>query len=120
MNMNKILEKVGLSVFCDRKSTNNNGFINGFDSYVTDEYLNSERKEMDEIYRMFEFNLLHRSTGLRFKILGCEDYFGEEISYRLKEIFVLINENEYNVIDVDFENKKIFNSDFEIDFQTEI
>ncbi|MBK8292831.1 MAG: hypothetical protein IPK96_19730 [Flammeovirgaceae bacterium] len=76
--------------------------------YTPEEYLQSERKEMDEIYRIGEKVLLHKTSGLRIEYVTSESYFGDEYTYRLKSIFIITKRGEkLQVTETDF-NHKIF------------
>ena len=79
-----------------------------FITYTPEEYLNSERKGMDEIFRIGETVLLHKASGLRVEYITSESYFGDEYRYRLKDIFIITKEGEkLQVTETDF-NHKIF------------
>ena len=76
--------------------------------YTPEEYLQSEVKEMDKIYRISETVLLHKTSGLRVEYVTTESYFGDEFTYRLKSIFIIAKEGEkLPVTGADF-NHKIF------------
>ena len=76
--------------------------------YTPEEYLQSERKEMDEIYRIGEKVLLHKTSGLRIEYVTSESYFGNEYTYRLKDIFIITMQGEkLQVTEADF-NQEIF------------
>lgn len=62
-----------------------------FYSYTPEDYLHSSRKEMDEIYRMSEIVLLHKSSGLRVECLTTESYQGDELRYRVRDVYIIIN-----------------------------
>ncbi|MFO7719871.1 MAG: hypothetical protein R6W85_05450 [Gillisia sp.] len=88
-----------------------------FKNYVTSEYKGSQRKETDEIYRMFEFNLLHIASGLRLTLTTRESYNGETVEYKIIRMFVITSSNnELEVIDANFENKNFYTTDLEIPF----
>ena len=79
-----------------------------FERYVTNNYRNSAIRESDEIYRMFEFELLHLDSGLRIIYTTSESYDGESISYKVIGLYILdIKNKKYDVVDADF-NKRIF------------
>lgn len=93
-----MVEKDSIDPF-DRKS---------FTIYPTEEYLQSERKAMDEIFRVGETVLLHKASGLRVEYITSESYFGDEYRYRLKDIFIITKEGgKLQVRETDF-NHKIF------------
>lgn len=76
--------------------------------YTPEEYLQSERKEMDEIYRIGEKVLLHKISGLRIEYVTSESYFGDEYTYRLKSIFIITRQDEkLHVTEVDFSQEII-------------
>lgn len=88
-----------------------------FKDYVTSEYKESQRKETDEIYRMFEFNLLHIDSGLRLTLTTSESYDGETVEYKIIRMFIKTSSNnELEVIDANFENKNFYTKDLEIPF----
>ena len=88
-----------------------------FKNYVTSEYKESQRKENDEIYRMFEFNLLHIDSGLRLTLTTRESYDGETVEYKIIRMFIITSSNnELEVIDANFENRKFYTTDLEIPF----
>lgn len=88
-----------------------------FENYVTSEYKGSERKEIDEIYRIFEFNLLHIDSGLRLTLTTRESYEGETVEYKMIRMFIKTSSNnELEVIDADFENRNFYTTDLEISF----
>lgn len=122
MVKDKILKKVGLGNFAKGESYSGNvNSLRGFKSYVTDEYRNSERRDKDEVYRMFESNLLHLESGLRFRILSSESYDGESVSYQLSTMYILDkNDNEIDILDVDFTKKFIVTEIGQIKFSETI
>ena len=70
--------------------------------------MKSNDKEVDEFYRIHESNLLHIKTGIRVKMLTSENYTGDEVSYKLYNVFILSKNNrEVDIEDVDFK-KSIF------------
>jgi hypothetical protein len=88
-----------------------------FKNYVTSEYNESERKIDDEIYRMFELNLLHIASGLRLTLITSESYDGETVKYKIIRMFIITSSNkELEVIDANFETKIFFTPDKEISF----
>jgi hypothetical protein len=79
-----------------------------FISYVSSEYKNSQRKEVDEVYRMFEIILLHKKTGLRIGYTTTESDNGERVEYKLNIIFIITETNEReDVLSIDFD-KEVF------------
>ena len=103
-----LLASIGLKEVMVEKDS-----IDPFDSglfiiYTPEEYLKSERKEMDEIYRIGEKVLIHKTSGLRIEYVTTESYYGDEYTYRLKSIFIITKRGEkLQVTETDF-NHKIF------------
>jgi hypothetical protein len=60
-----------------------------FRLYVPKDYPGSERESMDEVYRMSELVLLHERTGLRLEYLRSESYYGDDVRYRLRSVFII-------------------------------
>jgi hypothetical protein len=90
---------------------------NKFVRYVSKEYQNSSRKETDEVYNMFEITLLHKPSGIRLTLTSREDYFGD-IIYKVVNLFVITTTKaEFDLIDVDFENRIIQTRDLRIPFE---
>ncbi len=88
-----------------------------FKNYVTSEYKESQRKETDEIYRMFEFNLLHIDSGLRLTLTTSESYDGESVEYKVIRMFIITSFfKELEVMDANFENEIFYTADVEIPF----
>lgn len=79
-----------------------------FKKYISLEYLNSDRKQSDEIYRMFEITLLHNDSGLRITYTTTESYYGDRVEYNLIDIFIItLAQKRLDIVDVDF-SKKVF------------
>jgi len=88
-----------------------------FKNYVTSEYKESQRKETDEIYRMFEFNILHIDSGLRLTLTTSESYDGETVEYKVIRMFIITSlRKELEVMDANFENEIFYTTDLEIPF----
>ena len=88
-----------------------------FHIYTPAEYLGSERKEQDEVYRMGERVLLHKASGLRLTYLTTESYFGDEYRYRFRDIFIINNRNQrIPVTGVDFSARQFATPDGIIPF----
>lgn len=88
-----------------------------FKNYVTSEYKESQRKETDEIYRMFEFNILHIDSGLRLTLTTSESYYGETVEYKVIRMFIItLLRKELEVMDANFENEIFYTTDLEIPF----
>ena len=60
--------------------------------YTEREYLNSPTKEVDEVYRMSEFILLQKRTGIRLRVIYSENYYGDELDYKIIQVFVILND----------------------------
>lgn len=104
LRQSQILSAIGLTLSHDTISYEDRHFK----KYVSREYLNSERRQSDEIYRMFEPTLLHVESGLRLVYTTTEGYYGDSVEYRLINIFIVTLTNKHlDVEDVDF-NKKVF------------
>lgn len=106
----QILSHIGLQI--------ENGILSyekgHFSKYISTEYMNSERKQTDEIYRMSEYTLLHSESGLRIVYTETEGYYGDTVEYKVIDIFIITQEqNRLDVVDVDF-NKKVFITPSEI------
>lgn len=119
---NEILSRVGLFriMHTDPKKRNyineNKFFSTGFERYCSERYLNSDR-EMDEVYRFTNKIILHKATGLRFEYSEYEDYFSQEVEYKLLNIFIITKDHEeLPVKDVDFENKIVLTKTRQIPF----
>ncbi len=87
--------------------------------YTEREYLNSKTKEVDEVYRMSEFILLNYKTGIRFRVMYSENYFGDELDYKIIEVFVILNDGTYNsVIELNLDKQTINTEDGVVDFSS--
>lgn len=74
-----------------------------FHRYTSQAYLHSPDRDMDEVYRMCEVVLLHRATGLRAEYLTTESYEGDELRYRVRDVFIITKEGKRTqVIGIDF------------------
>ena len=77
-----------------------------FKNYVTRKYLESQTKETDEVYSMFEMNLLHVESGLRLTLITSENDDGTIVEYSVIRLFILSSKNEeLEVLDANFERK---------------
>ncbi|MBP6234872.1 MAG: hypothetical protein KA270_00980 [Saprospiraceae bacterium] len=111
-NKTKILNKVGISPIMTVLPSSTD-----FEHYVSHEYSNSIRKETDEAYRMFEWTLLHLSSGLRLTVTSHEDYF-DNVTYKVISLYIILTNNEnISILDVDFENKIFITASGEIPFK---
>ncbi len=74
-----------------------------FGVYVSEEYKKSSFKDSDEVYRMCEMIVVHKPSGMRFKVLKAEDYTGDEVKYTVTDIFIItIGQKQLEVLDVNF------------------
>jgi hypothetical protein len=107
--MNKVLNHFGFKKKITCKEPNFNFWDEKeFLKYTESEYLNSPTKEVDEVYRMSEFILLHKRTGIRLRVIYSENYYGDELDYRIIEVFVILIDGEKNnVVELNVENKTI-------------
>lgn len=105
-NFNLILSELGLQRKVTCKSPNFNFWDNeNFVQYTSKKYYNSELKEQDEFYDIFESVLLHKKSGIRIKYISHESYFGDEVDYTIFSFFILGNNDEvYDLEKVDFIN----------------
>lgn len=82
-----------------------------FKKYISLDYMNSQRKQSDEIYRMFEITLLHNDSGLRMVYTTTESYFGDSVEYKLIDIFIItLSQKRLEIVDVDFSKEVFFTS----------
>lgn len=108
MNQDKydLLTHIGLKEVMIEKNYSDPFNKESFVTYTSKEYLQSDRKQTDQIYRMSEIVLLHKASGLRVEYVTTESYFGDEYSYRLKDIFVVSKEQvRLQVTRVDFNDR---------------
>lgn len=87
-----------------------------FDIYVPSDYAGSEREERDAVHRMAEIVLVHKHTGLRLLYLRSENYFGDEVRYKLVNIFIVGQVGKAEVLSVDFNNKIVVTNKGEVAF----
>lgn len=98
--LSEILNTVRLNVGQDIFHYPDEDFVR----YVSREYLASERYQTDEVYRMYEGNLLHKDSGLRITYTTAEDYYGEHVEYKVIALFVVTSgDKRASVLDVDFQ-----------------
>ncbi len=111
--LEQILSALGLTVGPDGLNYSSEAFT----KYVSTEYLNSERHESDEIYRMFEFTLLHHATGLRIVYTTTESYFGDSMEYKVIGLYITTAlKQTLSVLDVDFEKEEFITSARRVEF----
>ncbi|MGV8944891.1 MAG: hypothetical protein ACOH1N_00550 [Lutibacter sp.] len=122
-NLNKqdqILSTIGLKHLMIWEASGNSDTVydkSKFKSYITPDYRSPQEKEADEIYRMFNTNIIHLESGLRLTLAASEDYFGETIEYKVIRMFITTSfGKELEVIDANFENETFYATDVEIPF----
>lgn len=109
----QILSTLGLTVGPDVINYHSDAFT----KYVSTEYLNSERHESDEVYRMFELTLLHNATGLRIVYTTSESYFGDSVEYKVIGLYITTAQQQTrSVLDVDFEKEEFITSTGRVEF----
>ena len=97
-----ILAAVGLSEVMTERNYIDPFDVDSFYRYTPKDYNGSSRKEMDEVYRMNEVVLMHKATGLRIEYLTTESYYGDELRYRVRDVFVITREDKHlNVTGID-------------------
>ena len=62
-----------------------------FHRYTSQEYLHSSSKEGYEVHRTSEVVLLNTAIDLRAVCLTTENNNGDELRYRLRDVFILTN-----------------------------
>lgn len=104
LKQDQILSAIGL-----RLDLNNISYDESqFKKYISQEYKNSERFQSDEIYRMFEINLLHKASGLRIVYTTTESYYGDSDEYKVIAMFIITRSHkQLDIMDADF-NEKVF------------
>ena len=114
--LDKILSAIGLNPFPGWQASNNYD-NNKFNRYVTSNYLTSKRKEIDEVYGYFEFNLLHIESGLRLTFLTRASDDRETVQYKVAQLFVLtLADERFEINDADFEKRLFYTMDKTIPF----
>jgi hypothetical protein len=109
----QILSTLGLTVGPDVLNYSSEAFT----KYVSTEYLNSERHETDEVYRMFELTLLHHATGLRIVYTTTESYFGDSVEYKVIGLYITTAlKQTLSVLDVDFEKEEFITPTGRVEF----
>lgn len=112
----QILSAIGLQISLNSISYDESKFK----KYISREYLNSERFQSDEIYRMFEMTLLHHDSGLRIVYTTTESYYGDRVEYKVIDMFIITrSQKRMEIVDADF-NEKIFHTANEIIPFTEV
>lgn len=89
-----------------------------FEIYAPKEYLeDAQLREADEVYRMSERVLIHKSSGMRVHYLTSENYEGDELRYKLKNIFIkTLQSQTLKVQEMDFSNQFFIASNLKIPF----
>ena len=101
MNLEELLGQIGLKPEYVQRSPNFRFWRKEeFKYYNTEEYLNSKKHDMDEFYGIHECNLLHLATSLRIRMTTTEDYSGEEVTYRLFKLYILTEQGELDVSEI--------------------
>jgi hypothetical protein len=120
MKLEKILNQFGLQSEITCKEPNMYFWDDKeYLKYTEREYLNSKTKEVDEVYRMSEFILLNYKTGIRFRVIYSENYFGDELDYKIIEVFVLLNDGTYKgVLELNLDKQTIKTENGFIDFSS--
>jgi len=120
MKLEKILNQFGLKSEITCKEPNMYFWDDKeYLKYTEREYLNSKTKEVDEVYRMSEFILLNYKTGIRFRVIYSENYFGDELDYKIIEVFVLLNDGTYkSVLELNIDKQTIKTENGLVDFSS--
>ncbi len=120
MGLEKILSEIGLKQKITCKEPNFNFWDEkDFSRYSESDYLNSNTREVDEVYRMSEFILLHKSSGIRMRVIYSESYFGDEVDYTICNVFVISKGvKRCEVLDVDLDKEIIFTEIGDIPFKS--
>lgn len=85
--------------------------ISEFMGYVSASYVNSATEARDEVHRMYERILLHKSSGLRISYLTEESYYGDSADYLVINCFVINHQQKkLSVKAIDLQ-KQFFESD---------
>ncbi len=88
-----------------------------FDTYVSEEYHNSIRKETDEVYRLSEIVVIHKLSGARIEYVISEDYTGNKCEYKVQDVFIITLQNKrVKILDIDFSKQYFVTSEGEIPF----
>ena len=120
MKIEKILNQFGLKSEITCKEPNMYFWDDKeYLKYTEREYLNSKTKEVDEVYRMSEFILLNYKTGIRFRVIYSENYFGDELDYKIIEVFVLLIDGTYkSVLELNLDKQTIKTENGLVDFSS--
>lgn len=79
-----------------------------FHQYVDPAYRNSALRESDDVYRMFEVQLLHKESGVRVRMTTSEGYYGDRVDYKVIDVFIIKKSGERNeVVGIDPEKRLV-------------
>ena len=68
---------------------------------------------------MSEFILLQKRTGIRLRVIYSENYYGDELDYKIIQVFVILNDGKINnVLELNVENKTITTDEGIINFKS--
>jgi hypothetical protein len=99
MDLEEIIKQFGFNKEITCKEPNFNFWDEDvFSKYTEWEYLKSNTKEVDEVYNMSEFILLHNNTGIRFRIIYSESYYGDILDYKFIQVFVIFKNGKKSII----------------------
>lgn len=105
-SITRILEHLGL------KEVMSDFDRHAYHTYVPEGYVGSDREQRDNVHRMSELVLVHKATGLRLEYLTTESYFGDEVRYRLRSLFIVTtSQRKLDVLDIDFEKQQYTTSE---------
>jgi len=90
-----------------------------FQIYVSEEYKHSSRKDTDEVYRMSEIVALHKISGLRLVYVTTEDYYGDTVTYKLNDLFIItVQQKQLNPTDMNTTKNYFITPEGQISFST--
>ncbi|MCK0179105.1 hypothetical protein MWU50_07375 [Flavobacteriaceae bacterium S0862] len=114
----KILSEIGLKRLMIWEVSGDSVYDESkFKNYITQDNRSSKEKELDELYRMSDTNIIHLESGLRLTLTISEDYFGETEEYKVVAMFITTSDGvEMEVIDANFKNEIFYTTDLEIPF----
>lgn len=120
MELERIIKQFGFSKQITCKEPNFNFWNeNEFTQYTEREYLKSKTKEVDEVYNMSEFILLHNNTGIRFRVIYSESYYGDILDYKLIQVFVIFKNGKKSILkSLDLKNQSFSTHSGTYDFNS--